>query len=579
MRASNRVLQLLEEGQGRASLKAGGIKLLADLLLEVGVVTPEQLAQAQEAARAEGLSLPRCLVKEGLVLSKDMAALMALHLGFPMVDLRSETIDPAALTAIPETLARKYLVLPLKKEEDSLTVAVADPLDFRLLQDLRVLSGLAIRPVIATVEDILQHVDVSYRLTETAEGAATASRTGAEPAAGKVTARQLRDSPPALVIDLLLQQATQDRASDIHIAPAENRLRIRFRIDGLLHDVMHLPMEMHPLLLSRLKIMSGLNIAERRRPQDGHFTAELQDRKVDVRVAISNTVYGEMGVLRLLDKRFTLIGLDQVGMGGDTLERFRKLLKLPHGMIIVCGPTGAGKSTTLYASILEMNRMEQNVISLEDPVEYQIADTNQMQINNDAGITFATQLRSILRLDPDVILVGEIRDHETAVIATQAALTGHLVLTSLHANDSVSALVRLRDLNVAPYLIASSVAGILSQRMVRVVCNGCKVMRAAPTLEEEAYSQEMGEVLETFAYGQGCNVCAHTGYRGRTGVFELLALSDEMRQLFLTDGSRVRLRDQALKDGLVPLKRAGMLKVGQGVTTPYEVMRVLYSLE
>ena len=569
------------EHQEAAPFAYFGVKRLADLLIELGVVTPEQLAQAHEAAHAQGLSLSRLLVKEGVVLSRDMAALMALHMGFPMVDLRSQTIDPAALEAIPEAIARRYLVLPLKKDKGRLTVAVTDPLDFRMQHDLTAVTGATVEPVIATAEDILEHIDVSYRLTEAAtEATPTGGKsTAGNGSTGKVTARQLQDSPPAQVIDLLLQQATQDRASDIHIAPAESRLRIRFRIDGLLHDVMALPMEMHPLLMSRLKIMAGLNIAERRRPQDGHFTAELQNRTVDVRVAMSNTVHGEIGVLRLLDKRFTLIGLDQVGMAADTRDQFRKLLRLPYGMIIVCGPTGAGKSTTLYASILEMNRMEQNVISLEDPVEYQIADTNQMQINNEAGITFATQLRSILRLDPDVILVGEIRDQETAVIATQAALTGHLVLTSLHANDSVSALVRLRDLNVAPYLIVSSVAGILSQRMVRVVCNGCKVAKVAPASERDAYQQEMDEELESFAYGHGCNVCAHTGYRGRTGVFELLTISDEMRQLFLTDTSRVNLQEQALQDGLVPLKRGGMLKVKEGVTTPYEVMRVLYSLE
>ncbi|MBI4201855.1 MAG: Flp pilus assembly complex ATPase component TadA [Chloroflexi bacterium] len=553
-------------------------KPLSELLVELGIVTPEQLAQAREIALVEGVSLPRALVREGLVLSRDLAALMALHLGLPMVSLRSQSIEPSALQAIPEDMARRYLVLPLKVDDNFLHVAMIDPMDFRLLNDLTALTSFNIRPIIATEEDIREHIDVSYRLIDSDEDESSSSG-AASLDDGKVTAKQLQDSPPAQVIELLLQQAIQDRASDIHIAPAENRVRIRFRIDGLLHDVMNLPMQMHPLILSRLKIMAGLNIAERRRPQDGHFTSEVQNRKIDVRVAISNTVHGEMGVLRLLDKQFTVIGLDQAGMDQNTLDTYRKLLRLPYGMIIVCGPTGAGKSTTLYASILEMNRIEQNVISLEDPVEYQITDTNQMQIHAEAGITFATQLRSILRLDPDIVLVGEIRDQETAVIATQAALTGHLVLTSLHANDSVSALVRLRDLNVAPYLIASSVAGIISQRMVRVVCHGCKVSKVAPLTERNAYIQEMGEDLGAFTYGQGCNVCAHTGYRGRTGVFELLPISDGLRQVFLADGSRAQLRERALQDGLVPLKRAGMLKVKQGVTTPYEVLRVLYSLE
>ncbi|MBI4340327.1 MAG: Flp pilus assembly complex ATPase component TadA [Chloroflexi bacterium] len=559
------------ERQGRRSA------LLGDLLVNLGAVSPEQLLQARLTGQEQKLSLARVLVREGLVLPRDMAALMALHLSVPMVDLRSQAINADALETVPEHIARRYGVLPLRKSGIELTVAMADPTDYRTMHDLRVRTGCVLHPIIATAEDILEHIDISYRLTE---GLGEESEeTPSKATGGKVTARQLVDSPPAQVIDLLLQQATQDRASDIHVTPAEAHLRVRFRIDGLLHDVMTLPTKMHPLIISRLKIMAGLNIAERRRPQDGHFTSEVGDHKVDVRVAISNTVHGEMGVLRLLDKRFTLLGLDQVGMASDALGRFRKLLRLPHGMIIVCGPTGAGKSTTLYASILEMNRMEQNVMSLEDPVEYQIADTNQMQIHAEAGITFANQLRSILRLDPDVILVGEIRDHETATIATQAALTGHLVLTSLHANDSVSALVRLRDLDVAPYLIASSVAGILSQRMVRVVCSGCKALKTAPAVEQEAYAQEMREAQHSFAYGLGCNVCAHTGYRGRTGVFELLAVSDELRQIFLADGSRRQLLERALLDGMTPLRHAGMVKVKQGTTTPYEVMRVLFSLD
>ena len=396
---------------------------------------------------------------------------------------------------------------------------------------------------------------------------------------GTVTAKLLRDSPPAQVIDLLLFQALQDRASDIHIEPAELRLRVRFRIDGILHDVMNLPMEMHPTVVSRLKIMAGMNIAERRRPQDGQFTADVQDRKVDVRVAISSTIAGEMAVLRILDKRFTLLSLDQLGMDLTLWDQFRRLLRLPYGMLVVCGPTGAGKSTTLYASILQMNRTEHNVISLEDPVEYHLADANQMQVHSDAGIDFATLLRSVLRLDPDVIMVGEIRDKETAVIATQAALTGHLVLTSIHANDSVSALLRLKDLGVAPYLIASSVAGVISQRMCRVTCTGCRSAAKRPISERRAYASEMDEEREYFVYGSGCNLCAQTGYRGRTGVFEILTLSDSLRQLFLEGAPRDALWKQAIAEGMTPLRRDAMLKVKEGITTPYEVMRVLFSLE
>ena len=547
-----------------------------DMLVTAGILLPEQATAAREAASRENTSLARVLAREGLVLSRDLAALMALHLGLTMVDLRSQAIDPRAVALLPETTARQALALSIEDDGRRLKVAMADPTDLQRIQDLSVRAGRLVEPVIATPEDILEHIDIAYRLTQEIESGA---EDAGEARASAVTPGLLSNAPPARVIELLLHQALQDRASDVHIEPAEMRLRVRFRIDGILHDVMNLPVELHPILVSRLKIMAGMNIAERRRPQDGQFTTEAQGRKVDVRVAMSNTVAGEMVVLRLLDKRFTLIGLDQLGMNPGVLERFRRLLRLPYGMVVVCGPTGAGKSTTLYASVLQMNRLEQNVISLEDPVEYHINNTNQMQIHAEAGVTFATQLRSILRLDPDVILVGEIRDQETAVIATQAALTGHLVLTSLHANDAVSALIRLRDLGVAPYLMASSVAGIVSQRMVRMVCSGCRTLMSRPAVEQETYAAEMGEVRRHFVYGEGCNLCAQTGYRGRTGVFELLSVSDGVRQLFLEDAPRSALSQQAAAEGMVPLRRDGMLKIEQGITTPYEVMRVLFSLE
>ena len=449
-------------------------------------------------------------------------------------------------------------------------------MDLSLRQDLTMRLGMPIEAVVATREDVLEHMDITYRLTEDPLQTAIHSADGDD---GKITAGVLKGSPPAQVIDLLVRQAVRDRASDIHIEPAESRLRVRFRIDGILHDVINLPPDMHPTVLSRLKIMAGMNIAERRRSQDGQFTAEVQGRAVDVRVAVGSTIGGEMAVLRLLDKQLTPLGLDQLGMSPECRDAFRKLLRLPYGLVVVCGPTGAGKSTTLYSSILQLDRIEQNVISLEDPVEYHITNANQMQVHSDAGITFATQLRSVLRLDPDVILVGEIRDRETALIATQAALTGHLVLTSLHANDAASALLRLRDLGVAPYRLASSLAGIVSQRMVRVVCSGCKTMMSRPVAEQEAYTLETGEKREQFAHGDGCNLCAKTGYRGRTGLFEILAMSDALRQHLLVDAPRSALLEQALQDGMVPLRTDGMRKVTEGVTTPYEIMRVLFSLE
>ena len=551
---------------------------LAGMLVEAGILSPDQIAKVQEIARRERQSLGRILVRDGLVLSRDMATLIALYLGLTMVDLRSEDIDPKAIALVPEELARKHLVLAIKQHEGHLSVAMTDPTDLQLIQDLAARTGYIIDPVIATADDILEQIDLSYRLTQSLSVDTLPEEEG--PADERVTAKRLRDALPTQVISLLLSQALQDRASDIHVEPTETLLRIRFRIDGILHEIMELPMEMHPALISRLKIMSGMNIAERRRPQDGQLNFEAQNRTVDVRVAVSNTANGEMCVWRLLDnKKFTLLSLDQLGFGGDALDSYRRLLQLPYGMVVICGPTGSGKSTTLYASVLQMDRSEKKVISIEDPVEYRISDASQMQVNHEAGISFATALRSILRLDPDVILVGEIRDQETAGIATQAALTGHLVLTSLHANDSVSGLLRLRDLGVPPYLIASSLGGLVAQRMVRLACSNCKEMSRRPLAEQQAYAAELGETQERFMYGTGCNICAHTGYHGRMGVFEIMTMSDTIRQLFLEEAPRHRLWEQAQLEGTKSLKHDGMLKVGEGKTTPYEVMRVLFSLE
>lgn len=551
---------------------------LPQMLVEAGILAAEQVQKVQEAARRERQSLGRVLVRDGIISSRDLATLTAVYLGLTMVDLRSETIEPEAIALIPEDVARKHVVLGVRRSGRQLTVAMTDPTDLQLLQDLAAKTGLIIEPVIAISEDIQEQIDLSYRMTQSMNIDASLEEVGE--AGERLTAKQLREALPTQVITLLMSQALQDRASDIHIEPSETRLRIRFRIDGLLHDVMELPMEMHPALISRLKIMSGMNIAERRRPQDGQLNFQAQNRSVDVRVAVCNTATGEMAVLRLLDnKKFTLLSLDQLGMAGESLERYRKLLQLPYGMVIVCGPTGAGKSTTLYASVLQMDRVEHKVISIEDPVEYRITDASQMQVNHEAGITFAMALRSILRLDPDVILVGEIRDQETAGIATQAALTGHLVLTSLHANDAVSGLLRLRDLGVPSYLIASSLGGIVAQRMVRMTCANCKELSPRPQAEQRAFASEIGEGQERFMYGAGCNVCAQTGYHGRVGVFEIMVMTDEIRQLFLEDAPRHKIWDEVQKAGTISLRHDGMLKVKAGITTPYEVMRVLFTLE
>jgi general secretion pathway protein E len=382
----------------------------------------------------------------------------------------------------------------------------------------------------------------------------------------------------ARTVDLLIAQAVKDRASDIHIEPQEDRLCIRYRIDGILQDAMSLPLNIHNQLVSRLKILGEMDIAERRRPQDGQFSVKVGGKHIDIRVATVETVYGEMMVLRILDKSLSMFTLAQLGFLPDSLEKYQQLLKSPFGMILVSGPTGSGKTTTLYASVNQLDRKENNIITIEDPVEYRFAGINQTQVNLRAGLTFASGLRATMRLDPDVILVGEIRDTDTARTATQAALTGHLVLSSVHANDTVGVLFRLIDLGVEPYLIATALVGVVAQRMVRRVCPHCRALAPADPEEQMAYEQEMEERRTGFYYGTGCNFCANTGYLGRAGVFEILVISEEIRRLLLTGAGGDSIRAQAVKDGVVPMRRDGMLKVRDGITTPREVLRGIFSV-
>ena len=542
----------------------------ADMLVESGMLSVEQVAKSQEYARREGLPLTRVLVRDGLVLSRDLAAFMALHLGLTMVDLRSESLDPEVVGLIPQELATRYTALPLRKENGTLTVAMADPTDLQVIQDLTARTGLSIEPEVATDTDLLENIDVAYRLVRQRERELAASEDGGEE---RLTADTLRSAQPANFVDMLLEAASHDGASDIHIEPTENHLRIRFRIDGVMQETMTLPMDIHPTLISRIKILSGLNIAERRKPQDGQLSFEAEGKKTDVRTAVCNTIYGEMAVLRLLDSgALSSLGLDQLGMI-EGLEKYQEILKLPDGMVIISGPTGSGKSTTLAASVMTIDRTVQNVITMEDPVENELPDANQLQVHTEAGVTFATLLRSILRLDPDVILVGECRDPETAELAIESALTGHLVLSTVHANDSVSTLLRLKDLGVPSYLIASAMKCIVAQRMVRKVCTGCATMVPRPLSEQGIFFEEIGEKQEAFIYGAGCNACAGSGYRGRSGIYEIMIMTDDLTQLFMQDAPRHELWVQTLKDGTIPLRKDGMMKVKMGITTPEEVIR------
>ncbi len=394
----------------------------------------------------------------------------------------------------------------------------------------------------------------------------------------RFSAETIAQAPVVRAIDLLIKQAVRDRASDVHIEPQEDKVRVRYRIDGILHNVMSLPLSVHAPLLSRIKIMAGLNIAERRRPQDGQITFDMGDRVIDIRVATSNTVTGEMAVLRILDKAFAFLPLPEIGFLPDILERYLQMVKSPFGMILISGPTGSGKTTTQYATVNQLDAVGRNIMTIEDPVEYHFTNINQMQVNPAAGVTFGGGLRACMRLDPDVILVGEIRDAETAQIATQASLTGHLVLSSVHANDTVSTVFRMIDLGVEPFLLSSAVIGIVAQRMVRRVCPYCS--RPAEISEDErlAYEQELGEKRSEFIVGPGCNFCAGAGYLGRTGIFEVMMMSEPIRSMTLSSADSDAIRAQAIKEGMVSLWHDGMLKVKAGITTPYEIIRNVYSI-
>jgi len=496
--------------------------------------------------------------------------------GLPRVDLKRYKVQPEVLRLIPEAMARKHDLIPLRIEGDSLVLAMADPNNLYAIEDVRACARMEAKVVRAALMDIRGAINLYYRaMGEIERQISYIAPRVPEPVdvEERITADLIAQAPVVRAVNLLVAQAVKDRASDIHFEPQENRLRIRYRIDGILHDTLSLPLSVHGPLISRVKVLADMNIAERRRSQDGHFTIRIDGREVDFRVATADTSWGEMAVLRVLDKSISVMGLPELGFLPDPLKTYQELLRSPFGMILVSGPTGSGKTTTLYASINQLDARERNIITVEDPIEYRFANVNQMQVNPQAGITFASGLRAIMRLDPDVILVGEIRDTETATVAIQAALTGHLVLSSVHANDAVGVLFRMMDLGIEPFLITSAVVGVVAQRLVRCVCPHCRVLREAPEQEGLMYEEEMGEKRVKFYYGAGCNFCANTGHLGRMGVFEILVMSEEVRHLLLRDVGADAIKAQAIKEGMVPMWRDGMLKVQAGVTTPYEVLR------
>lgn len=553
-------------------------KSLGELLVEEKLITPEQLETALRMQQRQGGTLREILHMSGMVKPEELAAVLSLQLNVPLIDLQRHKVQPEALRLVPESIARKHTLIPLDVVGDSLVVVMADPQDIQAIEDIKAQAKMRVEVALGVPNDIERAIDLNYRAIAEIEKQVH-ELTPRVIEERIVTPEFVAKTPIAQTINLIITQAVRDRASDIHIEPQEDRLRVRFRIDGSLRDMFALPRGAQIPLVSRIKVLAEMNIAEQRRPQDGQFTIAVGDRQIDIRVASMVTAYGERVTLRILDKSLSVMNLSQLGLLPDSSKKFQTMIKNPFGLILVGGPTGAGKTTTLYALINSLDRSGRNIMTIEDPIEYRFRDINQTQVNPKAGITFASGLRAIMRHDPNIILVGEIRDQETAAIAVQAALTGHLVLSSIHANDAVGVLFRLVDLGAEPYLIASTLVGISTQRMVRRLCMHCRTTYQPSPEELAFYDAEVSERPPVFyTAGEGCNLCASIGYVGRIGVFEVLTMTEQIRRVLLNNMSAVDIKSEALKEGMLTMQRDGVLKVKEGITTISEVMRSVASL-
>ncbi|MGH2721015.1 MAG: GspE/PulE family protein [Actinomycetota bacterium] len=553
-------------------------KQLGDVLVDEGLITSIDLREALEEQRL-GRPLGSVLIDKGLISESALVRALAKRLGLPFVDLSEHQIDPSAAASIPETLARRYQALPIGYDEGRVVVAMSDPTNVLALDDIRSLTGLPLKPVIATTSDILAAIGTTGRL----EGAVESLSADLQEQAGReaedaAAVQQIVDEAPIVkFVNLLITQAVQQRASDIHIEPQERDLRIRYRIDGVLHEMMRSHKAIQSGVLSRIKIMAEMDIAERRIPQDGRVGLMVDTKPVDLRVASLPTVYGEKLVLRILDKSTILLRLEDLGFSDHNFRRFESAYAKPYGMILVTGPTGSGKSTTLYATLNILNRADRNIITVEDPVEYRLPGVNQIQTNNRAGLTFASALRSILRADPDIVLIGEVRDRETAQIAIEAALTGHLVLTTLHTNDAPSAITRLIEMGIEPFLVSSAMDAVLAQRLARRLCAHCKEPYT-PTREalvENGVLLGDGEEPPTLFRAVGCSHCSKTGYRGRVALHEVMLASEAIERLAVERRSSDEIKRAAVGQGMVLLRDDGIAKVKAGVTSMEEVQRVV----
>ncbi|HEY8677454.1 MAG TPA: GspE/PulE family protein [Candidatus Dormibacteraeota bacterium] len=554
-------------------------KRLGELLVENGLLTPSQLDEALQEQKRTRLPLGQVLLAEGVVDEKALAGVLSLHFKVPLIDFARARVEKEALALIPESYARQHTILPIRLQKDELEVATMDPGDLALLAELKVLTRKRIKPLIGVRSEIDGAIGQFYKLQGGVDRHVRSFEEQRQPSGPRRRLAEVKqDAPVVQIVDLIIAQGAEERASDIHIEPQSDHLRIRFRIDGVLHDATHLPVTLAAPVASRVKLLANLDIVDRHHSQDGQIQTTVEGRPLDIRVGTIETIWGEKLVLRLLERSRSILGLNTLGLSQGSLTTFMELIRSPYGMILVTGPTGSGKTTTLYAALSELDRSEQNVMTIEDPVEYTFENVNQIQINRLAGITFANGLRAILRQDPDAILVGEIRDKETAEISVQSAMTGHLVLSSLHATDAVGAIYRFLEMGIEPFMVTSAVIGVQAQRLVRRICDRC-CTAYVPPVEELAFYRAIGGSGTSFTHGTGCANCSHTGFHGRIGIFEVLKITDAVKRLLLRDASPELLRQQAIADGMTTLRESGLTKIDQGLTTIGEVMRSVHVSE
>lgn len=558
---------------------------IEDVLFQKGLLTSQQLTFVKDEAKRRQLAPETLIAQMGWVTPANLVMARAQVIGVPFVMPDKNPIAPEVLAFLPESVAKRFTVIPVSREANTLSVAMVDPLDLQVLEFIEKKTGLAVRPYMATAESINQAIGEQYTRGLSFE-VGEALKEAAPGLIAPIMGQQgitgvLGEAPVARIVSTLLEYGIRVRASDIHIEPLENETRIRYRIDGILHEKLILPRRIHDAIVSRIKILGNMKIDEKRLPQDARFNFKVGDEEIDLRISTMPTAFGEKVVMRLLKKSGGVPTLQELGLHGMALRHLEDNIARPHGIILITGPTGSGKTTTLYSILSKLNSTRVNIVTLEDPIEYQVAGVNQVQVNTQAGLTFASGLRSFLRQDPNIIMVGEIRDTETTDLAIQASLTGHLVFSTLHTNNASGALPRLLDMQAEPYLIASTVTCIVGQRVVRKVCPTCKITKvASPDVVERMkkvlvnlYDFEKNPKFNLYE-GKGCKECNNTGYLGRIGIYEVLVISPEIGRMVLTRQTSQQIEDKAVLDGMMTMKQDGFLKVIEGITTIEEVLRV-----